>query len=155
MTHLLQVRLADEKIHLSRYDRLLSRLEDAEPALRRVLPQLEKQRDEEADHVGWLAGQLEELGVTTGGGEDALLREPDDEPLSATFQALLAGELREESDWKVLVSLAETVGDEPAREIFAGCHGQAEEHVRFLRRTLVELLRSDLFGMAVTLPVSP
>jgi bacterioferritin (cytochrome b1) len=161
---LLMERLAFERAAMGLYDVVIGRLREEEPAVRRMLPQVEVQRDQEAEHVDWLETQVRALGGNPEGmtgrsrlvarelsGVEEVVRDRGAR-IAELLHALLAFELSDAAGWRVLVALAERVSDEPARLAFDGRLRHEEAHCAFLQRALEALTENDVTGAPVTLP---
>jgi hypothetical protein len=160
-------RAAAERVGARLYARVVERVARAEPAVRRMLPQLERQRDEEQEHGRWLAGELRALdrsafspnaraqrvNVELRGIEELIL--DGHATLPELFHALLGAELLDAAGWGFLVQLAARAGDESARRQFAERRLRKEEHVAFLRRAVEEFTHNDVLGVPVTMPIAP
>jgi bacterioferritin (cytochrome b1) len=161
---LLMERLAFERAAVALYDTLLSRLREEEPAVRRMLPQLEVQRDQESEHVTWLELQVRALGGNPEGmtarsrlvaRESSGLEEvvgDREARVAELLHALWVAELTDGAGWRVLVALADRVGDEAARIAFEERRRQEEHHGAFLQRAIEALAENDVTGAPVTLP---
>ncbi|HZS37034.1 MAG TPA: ferritin-like domain-containing protein [Polyangia bacterium] len=163
----LNERAASERASARLYGRVVERVANAEPAIRRMLARLELQRDEELEHGRWLEAQLRALGsdgfaVTARTqrvigelrGLEALILDGG-ASIPELFHALLIAELADAVGWHLLVKLAERADDRPAVEAFGKRLANQEEHVAFLRRAAEEFLRNDVLGVAVTMPIGP
>ena len=160
-------RLAFERAGVRLYDAVLSRLESAEPAVRRMLPRVEQQRAEAQAHAAWLEAQLRGLEAGAAAGTrraelahletEGLLRIAGDgaATVQEMFHALYVFELTDEGGWDLLVQLADRGGDRTAREELGRRREAARAHVAFVRRALTELLVNEVLGSPVTLPIGP
>lgn len=167
LVEVLSERLAFERLGVRLYDQLLARLADAEPAIARMRPRVEQQRDEEREHVAWLEAQLGHLdGGGAGGGRRVALVQTESQGLAhvvgdgastvaEAFHALWAAELADAGGWELLVGLAEAADDAPAVDEFARRRDTERLHVAFLRRALAAFLRNDVIGAPVTMPIEP
>jgi bacterioferritin (cytochrome b1) len=167
LIEVLSERAASERVSARLYRRVVERVERAEPALRRMAPRLADQRRQELEHGRWLESQLRALGsdgfavsertqrVSTElrGIEELIL--DGHATIPELLHALLIAELADGVGWDLLVKLAERADDEPARQAFAERRTDQEEHVLFLRRAVAELLRNEVLGVPVTLPIAP
>lgn len=159
-------RLAFERQAVRLYDVALLRMEDVEPALARMRPRLELQRDQEREHAEYLEGVLAALegDGAAGGGRRAALVAIESQGVSAVvgdgassiadiFHALLTAELADGAGWELLVELAEAAGDRPAIDAFARRAEEELLHAAFLRRALAAFLRNDVIGAPETMPI--
>jgi len=153
---LLSERLAFERAGVKLYDTLHARLRvAADPALKALLEQVEHNRDEEAEHVEWLEEQIRALGgdahsPTEGSvlvraeseGVERVMRRDDSIPHD--FHALLTAELADNAGWDLLVQIADEFGDSAAKKEFKKRLREEEEHLLFVRKTLLELTKREV-----------
>lgn len=167
LIELLTERLTFERVGVRLYDAIVSRLESAEPAVRRMLPRVEQQRAEEREHVAWLEALIDGLASDAPPiprrpelahlWTEGLLRisEAGAATIAELFQALHTFELANESGWQRLLRLAERGHDLPACDDFGHRLADEQAHVSFVRHALTELLVNEVLGSPVTLPIGP
>jgi len=151
---LLAERLAFARAGVKLYGTLLSRVR-SEPALQALVGELERHRDEEQEHEQWLEAQIRALGgdvhvptehsvlaqVESEGVERVIRR---DASIPHDFHALLAAELADHAGWDLLVQIADEFDDAEAKEQFARRLREEEQHLLFVRKTLLELTRDEV-----------
>src|SRR5437868_3256316 len=138
---LLNERAASERASARLYARVVERVSNAEPAIRRVLPRLQQQRTEGIEHGRWLDAQLRALGsdsFTITARTQRLIGElrgveqlvvDEGASIADLFHALLIAELTNTLGWQLLVALADRADDRPAAEAFGKRCAKQEEHV--------------------------
>ena len=153
---LLNERLAFERTGVRLYDKMILRmrlLEDAQ--VERMIPKMQRYRDEEKEHEEWLEDQIRELRgddhlpteksvlvlAETQGIERVIARDPR---LPHDFHALLAAELADTAGWDILVRLADAFGDGVASKEFKQRLREEREHLSFVRRTVERYLKEQL-----------
>jgi len=153
---LLNERLAFERTGVRLYDKMILRmrlLEDAQ--VERMIPKMQRYRDEEKEHEEWLEDQIRELRgddhlpteksvlvlAETQGIERVIARDPR---LPHDFHALLAAELADTAGWDILVRLADAFGDRVASKEFKQRLREEREHLSFVRRTVERYLKEQL-----------
>jgi bacterioferritin (cytochrome b1) len=150
---LLNERLAFERTGVKLYDTLLARLQVAtDPAIKALVGQVQEHRDEEHEHEEWLEEQIRALGGSAHAlSEHAVLAQAEaegvervirrDDSIPHDFHALLTAELADNAGWDLLVQLADDFGDSKAKKEFKKRLHEEEEHLLFVRKTLLELTR--------------
>ena len=150
---LLNERLAFERTGVKLYDALLARLRASmDPAVKALVEPVQEQRDQEKEHEEWLEAEIRALGGTPHAlSEHAVLAQAEaegiervlrrDESIPHDFHALLAAELADNAGWDLLVQLADAFDDSEAKEQFEKRLREEEEHLLFMRKTLLELTR--------------
>src|SRR5205814_4025454 len=73
--------------------------------------------------------------------EHVIQRDPR---LPNDFHALLTAELADNAGWDLLVQLADEIGDREAKKQFKKRLREEEEHLLFVRETVLELTRKDV-----------
>jgi bacterioferritin (cytochrome b1) len=153
---LLSERLAFERAGVKLYDTLHGRLRVAtDPALKALLEQVEHNRDEEEEHVEWLEGQIRALGgdAHTPTERSVLVRAESegvervmrrDDSIPHDFHALLTAELADNAGWDLLVQIADEFGDAAAKKEFKKRLQEEEQHLLFVRKTLLELTKQEV-----------
>jgi len=153
---LLSERLAYERAGVKLYDTLHARLRVAtDPTLKALLEQVEHNRDEEEEHVEWLEAQIRALGGDAHAptersvlvraeseGVERVMRRDDSIPHD--FHALLTAELADNAGWDMLVQIADEFGDFAAKKEFKKRLREEEEHLLFVRKTLLELTKQEV-----------
>ncbi len=161
---LLADRLAFERAAAEHYAAVLPLLRAAEPAVERIVPQLEQQLLEEQEHARWLEAQLARLRAEpelvrahlerTRAAHAALLGERGASVLEL-ISSLHRLEIADVDGWELLAAVAARAADEPARrDLGARCEAE-QRHRRFVHRVLVELAVNQTIGEPVTLPIAP
>jgi bacterioferritin (cytochrome b1) len=160
----LNERLAFERAGVKLYDRVLAVAQQAgEPGVARMLPELQKHRDEEKEHEEWLEEQIRFLGgdahtetersrlVTreSKGIEEVVM---SDAELPHLLHALLAAELVDNAGWDLLVQLADEADDSEAKRDFKKRLHEEEDHLLFLRKAMERLSAQDVLGKEAPLP---
>ena len=161
---LLSERLTFERSGVKLYDTLLSRLRLVrDPVLEPLLEKLERFRDEEKEHEEWLEEQIRALGgdpsaVT----EQAILVQTESEGIERVvrrdqnvphdFHALLIAELADNAGWDLLVEIADELGDSKAKRQFRKRLREEEEHLLFVRKTLLDLTSKEVSEPAPAAP---
>jgi bacterioferritin (cytochrome b1) len=153
---LLSERLAFERAGVKLYDTLLGRLRASDdPALKSLLGHVKEHREQEKEHEEWLEEQIRALGgdahVPT---EQSLLVQAEsegiervmrrDEKIAHDFHALLTAELADNAGWDLLVQIADEFGDSEAKREFKKRLHTEEQHLIFVRKTLLELIKKDV-----------
>ena len=153
---LLSERLAFERSGVKLYDTLHARLRVAkDPALKALLEQVEHNRDEEQEHVEWLEEQIRALGgdAHTPTERSVLVRAESegvervmrrDDSIPHDFHALLTAELADNAGWDLLVQIADEFGDPAAKKEFKKRLREEEQHLLFVRKTLLELTKQEV-----------
>jgi rubrerythrin len=153
---LLNERLAFERTGVRLYDRILLRMRLADDGqIRRMIPKMQRFRDEEREHEQWLEEQIRALHgddhlpteksvlvlAETQGIERVVARDPR---LPHDFHALLAAELADTAGWEILVCLADEFGDRAASKEFKHRLREEREHLSFVRKTVEQYLKMQL-----------
>ncbi len=153
---LLNERLVFERAGVKLYDTLLARLHVApDVELRELVDHVQQHRDEEKEHEEWLEEQIRALGgdahaitehavlvQAESEGVERVIRRDDSIPHD--FHALLTAELADNAGWELLVHLAGEFGDSKAKKEFRKRLHEEEEHLLFVRKTLLELTKKEV-----------
>ncbi len=144
---LLSERLAFERSGVKLYDTLHARLRVAkDPALKALLEQVEHNRDEE--QIRALGGDAHTptersvLARAESEGVERVMRRDDSIPHD--FHALLTAELADNAGWDLLVQIADEFGDSAAKKEFEKRLREEEQHLLFVRKTLLELTKQEV-----------
>ena len=161
---LLNERLAFERAGVKLYDRVLEVCRgEQDENVKRMVPELEKHRDEEKEHEEWLEAQIRRLGgdahaetehsrlVTreSKGIEEVVM---SDAQLPHLLHAMLAAELVDNAGWDLLVQVADEADDRDAKKEFKKRLHQEEDHLLFVRKAVEKLAFQEVLGEDVTLP---
>jgi rubrerythrin len=161
-------RLAFERSGVRLYDALLERVREAEePEVLSLVPLLERQRDEEHEHVTWLQGQLEGLGAgphpmsaraqlsyeETRGFAHVILE--TGAPLPHLLHALLAAELVDHAGWDLLVALADEAQDGEAQRELHRRRDEEARHLALCRELAERFALQQVLDEPLRLPVAP
>jgi rubrerythrin len=161
-------RLAFERSGVRLYDAVLERLREAEePEARALQPLLQRQRDEEQEHVRWLQGQLETLGAgphpmsaraqlsyeETRGLAHVILESTA--PLPHLLHALLAAELVDHAGWDLLVALADEAKDGEAQRELHRRRDEEAQHLALCRELAERFALQQVLDEPLRLPQSP
>jgi bacterioferritin (cytochrome b1) len=159
---LLRERLLFEEQSARLHQAVIERLRTEEPAIRRILPRLEENRDQEREHAQWLEVQLRRLEappeplpgspVAERSAAEQLIADPTITVVEV-LHALVAVEHEDHDAWQILGAVAERAGDLPAQQDFAKRSDEEALHVAYLKRLLAELAQNDVLGTPVTLPL--
>lgn len=163
----LNERLAFERSGVKLYDQILMKIRlSNDPAITRVLDQMQEHRNEEKEHEEWLEAQIRSLGGTaheetehsrlitreSQGIEDVIMNDP---ALPHLFHALLAAELVDNAGWDLLVQLADEAGDRTAKREFKKRLHEEEEHLVLMRRAVENFAAHEVLGEELEMPKSP
>jgi rubrerythrin len=165
---LLTERLTFERAGVKLYESLIEKVRGSgEPAIIKMLDQLEEHRDEEKEHEEWLEQQIRALGGDAHGSTDlSRLTETEskgieqvilsgDEPLPHMFHAILAAELVDNAGWELLVRLADEADDGDAKRAFRTRLQEEGRHLIFVRRAVEGLTLHSVLGETLAMPTSP
>ena len=161
---LLSERLAFERAGVKLYDTLLSRLKlSGDPALKGLVGEVQRFRDEEKEHEEWLEEQIRALGgdahqpteytilvQAESEGVERVVRR--DESIPHEFHAMLTAELADNAGWDLLVQIADEFGDSDAKKQFRKRLREEEKHLLFVRKTLLELTKKEVSARAPAPP---
>ncbi len=131
--------------------------EREEHVVAKMLPHMEKIRDQEKEHEEWLENCIRQLGgddkhmtemarvsaLEVTGIEKVIKKDPE---LPHLFHALLAAEHVDLAGWDLLVALADEAGDREAEEEFRKRLQQEERHLAFLREALRTFSAHEILG---------
>ena len=166
LADVLAERLAFERVGVRLYDAIMARVAGEEPAIRRILPRLEQQRDEEREHETWLAleisGSTRRLRPTaprrrratwsrraSSGSCSPRVRRWRDATRARDRRAGRPGRLAApRRRWRGAPATL------PAIEEFGRRQAEEEAHAAS-SAALRELTRNDVLGVPVTLPIDP
>ncbi|HEY6909362.1 MAG TPA: hypothetical protein VI356_08335, partial [Myxococcales bacterium] len=120
-----------------------------------LVGQVQAHRDEEHEHEEWLEEQIRALGGDARAlSEHAVLARAEaegvervmrrDDSIPHDFHALLTAELADNAGWDLLVQLADEFGDSKAKKEFKKRLHEEEEHLLFVRKTLLELTKESV-----------
>jgi bacterioferritin (cytochrome b1) len=157
---LLSERLTFERTGVKLYQTLLGRLRASDdPELQDLIETMQEHCDEEKEHEEWLEAQIRSLGgdahalsehailvQTESEGVERVIRR--DESIAHDFHALLTAELADNAGWDLLVQLAGEFHDSAAKKEFKKRLHEEEDHLLFVRKTLLELTRQDVSAPA-------
>ena len=161
-------RLAFERSGVRLYEAVLVRVREAdEPEVRALAPLLERQRDEEREHVAWLQAQLQGLGAgshptsaraqlsqeETRGFAHVILE--TEAPLPHLLHALLAAELVDHAGWDLLVALADEAQDGEAQRELHRRRDEEARHLALCRELAERFALQQVLDEPLRLPVSP
>jgi rubrerythrin len=153
---LLHERLAFERAGVKLYETILARMQSSgDPRVQKVLPHIERNRNEEKEHEEWLEEQIRALGgddhapseksilVTTEseGIEHVVMRDPN---LLHDFHALLTAELADNAGWELLVELAAEFGDRDAKKEFKKRLHEEQKHLLCVHEAVTELSKQEM-----------
>jgi bacterioferritin (cytochrome b1) len=161
---LLSERLAFERAGVKLYDTLLARLRASDDSpLKALLGQVKEYREQEKEHEEWLEGQIRALGgdahtptehsllvQAESEGLERVMRR--DEKIAHDFHALLMAELADNAGWDLLVQIADELGDSEAKKEFKKRLEAEEEHLLFVRKTLLELTKKEISAPPPAVP---
>ncbi len=160
----LNERLAFERAGVKLYDRILEVMRaTGDENAGRMIPEMQKHRDEEKEHEEWLEARIRGLGgdahsetersqlVTreSKGIEEVVM---SDAQLPHLLHALLAAELVDNAGWDLLVQLADEAGDHAAKREFKKRLHEEEDHLLLVRKAVERLSLEDVLGEDVKLP---
>ncbi len=160
----LNERLAFERAGVKLYDRILEVMRAAgDEGVARMIPEMQKHRDEEKEHEEWLEAQIRALGgdahtetpksrlVTreSKGIEEVVM---SDAELPHLLHALLAAELVDNAGWDLLAEVADEAGDGKAKREFKRRLHEEEDHLMFVRKAVEKLAFGEVLGEDVKLP---
>jgi bacterioferritin (cytochrome b1) len=160
----LNERLAFERAGVKLYDRILEVMRAAgDEGVSRMIPEMQKHRDEEKEHEEWLEARIRDLGgdahsetersrlVTreSKGIEEVVM---SDAELPHLLHALLAAELVDNAGWDLLAQLADEAGDHGAKREFKKRLHEEEDHLLLVRKAVVQLSFADVLGEDASLP---
>ncbi len=157
LVDLLAERATFEEDAVELYDSLLESLDGlAEPALLEAREDLERHRAEEQEHAAWLEGLIHQLGGRPQKAlpnavhresralEQVIRTKPNGGGALPMFHAMLAAELMDTEGWKLLLEVAESVGDDDAvRELRTRVEREAE-HLELVRRLMLTLAKESV-----------
>jgi len=153
---LLNERLTFERAGVKLYDALLERMRASpEPEIKAMIGQMQENRDEEKEHEEWLEEQIGELGgdahaltekallvqTESEGVERVVRRDPS---IAHDLHALLIAELADNAGWDLLVQLAAELGDRAAKKEFRKRLLEEEEHLIFVRGTVLKMTQREV-----------
>lgn len=164
---LLSERLCFERSGVKLYDKVIERMRSSsEPAIKKMLDQMQEHRNQEKEHEEWLEECIRELG-----GDDKQLTEKarlvqemskgieqvvmSDPQIPHLFQALLAAELVDNAGWDLLVDLADEAGDRAATKEFKKRLREEEEHLVLMRGVMAKLSAHEVLGEKLQMPTGP
>jgi bacterioferritin (cytochrome b1) len=160
----LNERLAFERAGVKLYDRILDVMKAAaDENVLRMLPEMQKHREEEKEHEEWLEDQIRFLGgdahsdtersvlVTreSKGIEEVVM---SDAQLPHLLHALLAAELVDNAGWDLLVQIADEADDGEMKREFKKRLHEEEDHLLLVRKAMEKLSFQDVLGEEVQLP---
>ncbi len=160
----LNERLAFERAGVKLYDRILEVMKaSGRDDVDRMLPEMEKHRDEEKEHEEWLEAQIRALGgdahsetersklVTreSKGIEEVVM---SDAELPHLLHALLAAELVDNAGWDLLAQIADEAGDHSAKREFKKRLHEEEDHLLLVRKAVEQFSFADVLGEDPKLP---
>ncbi len=160
----LSERLAFERAGVKLYDRIIEVMRaSADENVNRMLPEMQKHRDQEKEHEEWLEEQIRSIGgdahtetdksrlVTreSKGIEEVVM---SDAQLPHLFHALLAAELVDNAGWDLLVQIADEADDSDAKREFKKRLHEEEDHLLLLRKVMEKLSFQEVLGEDVKLP---
>jgi bacterioferritin (cytochrome b1) len=160
-------RLCFERSGVKLYDKILERMRQSkEPAITKMLEQMQEHRDQEKEHEEWLEDCIRKLGgddkkmtekaklVTeeSKGIEEVIMKDPQ---LPHLFHALLAAELVDNAGWDLLVQLADEADDTQAKRDFKKRLHEEEEHLILMREVMKKLSLHEILGERLQMPTQP
>ncbi len=160
----LNERLAFERAGVKLYDRVLEVMRSAgSEDVDRMIPEMQKHRDEEKEHEEWLEERIRSLGgdahsetersklVTreSKGIEDVVM---SDAELPHLMHALLAAELVDNAGWDLLAQIADEAGDHKSKREFKKRLHEEEDHLLLVRKAVEEFSFADVLGEEAKLP---
>ncbi len=160
----LNERLAFERAGVKLYDRIIGVMKgSARDDVGRMLPEMQKHRDEEKEHEEWLEAQIRSLGGDAHSETDRsrlVTRESkgieevvmSDAQLPHLLHALLAAELVDNAGWDLLVDLADEAGDHSAKREFKKRLHEEEDHLLLVKKAVERLSFEDVLGEDTKLP---
>lgn len=160
----LNERLAFERAGVKLYDRIIEVMRAAtDEDVSRMVPEMQKHRDEEKEHEEWLEDRIRALGGDAHAETDRsrlVTRESkgieevvmSDAELPHLLHALLAAELVDNAGWDLLVQIADEAGDRGAKREFKKRLHEEEEHLLFVRKAVEQLAFADVLGKQAKLP---
>jgi bacterioferritin (cytochrome b1) len=161
---LLNERLAFERAGVKLYDRVLQVARGmADENVSRMLPELQKHRDQEKEHEEFLEEQIRACGGDAHGDTEKsrlVTRESkgieevvmSDAQLPHLLHALLAAELVDNAGWDLLVQTADEAGDKEMKKEFKKRLKDEEVHLAFLRKAMERLTFQEVLGEQQPLP---
>jgi bacterioferritin (cytochrome b1) len=161
---LLNERLAFERAGVKLYDRILQVMRAAmDEDVTRMIPEMQKHRDEEKEHEEWLEARIRDLGGDAHADTDRsrlVTRESkgieevvmSDTQLPHLLHALLAAELVDNAGWDLLAQIADEAGDHGAKREFKKRLHEEEDHLLLVRKAVERLSVADVLGAEPKLP---
>jgi bacterioferritin (cytochrome b1) len=161
---ILNERLAFERAGVKLYDRVLQVMRSqGDENVSRMLPEMQRHREEEKEHEEWLEARIRDLGgdahaeteksrlVTreSKGIEEVVM---SDAELPHLLHALLAAELVDNAGWDLLAQLADEAGDHKAKREFKKRLHEEEDHLLFVRKAVEKLSVEEVLGKPQKLP---
>lgn len=162
---LLMGRMTFERAAVRLYDSILMKLQTSEDAfVAGLIGPMQTYRDQEYEHASWLETQVEALG-----GDPSVMTDlatlvqaelkgimevvlENDMSASHMFHALLVAELIDNTGWELLLELADDADDDVARREFRKRAHQEQDHLAFVRQTVVALMRKLVLGQHEPIP---
>jgi bacterioferritin (cytochrome b1) len=154
----LNERLAFERTMVELYDRVLRSMQSSsDSTVGQTTWRMREHRDQKAEHVLWLEGQIQSLGYAVDletdrshlvAVESEGLRQiiDGDFALPHLLHALMTAELSDHAGWTVLIALADLAEDEEARREFSRRLHEEEEHLLLLRKVVERFACDEVLG---------
>lgn len=152
LVDLLAERATFEKTAVRLYDALLAALVDVDDDnVAASIGDLRRHREEERQHAEWLDGVLHDLGGRPTPGlpaavsrearalEEVIRGKRNGAGLQPAFHAMLAAELMDAEGWKLLLEIAESVGDTAAARELRTRVAHEDEHLALIRGLVLTL----------------
>ncbi len=161
---LLNERLAFERAGVKLYDRICDVMRGiGDENVARMMPEMQRHRDEEKEHEEWLEECIRQLGGDAHAETDRsrlVTRESkgieevvmSDAELPHLLHALLAAELVDNAGWDLLAQIADEAGDHGAKREFKKRLHEEEDHLVFVRKAVEKLSFQDVLGEDTKLP---
>jgi bacterioferritin (cytochrome b1) len=160
-------RLQFERSGVKLYDAIIAKMKQSqEPAIAKMLDQMQEHRDQEKEHEEWLEECIRKLGgddeqltdkarlvaQESKGIEEVIMKDPE---ISHLFHALLAAELVDNAGWDLLVQLADEAEDTKAKREFMKRLHHEEEHLILMREAMKKLSAHEILGEKLQMPTEP
>lgn len=152
LVDLLSERAAFERAAVGLYDALMRGLGEIDhPLIASSMDALHRYREEEREHAEWVTQLLGKLGGTphrdfsdavsreTRALESVITREANRGELLPVMHAMLAAELMDAEGWKLLLKVADELGDEDAIRELRRFVEREDEHLALVRRMILAL----------------
>ena len=164
---MLAERLQFERSGVKLYDAVIKKMQASrEPAVSKMLEQMQEHRDQEKEHEEWLEECIRQLGgddkqltekarlvqQESKGIEEVILKDAE---IPHLFHALLAAELVDNAGWDLLVQLADEADDNKAKREFKKRLHEEEEHLILVREAMRKFAAHEVLGEKLQMPTHP